>query len=136
MSFRREREERIKRIIISVLEEAKGDYRKIDEIIRREIRVRHRLIREVKTNFDNFIENLTFGIAMPEFYTTKFKKDIELLQYARNRIEHLIDLYQRDREVFNWVVKEEFKGYVRIVKKEIEKLAKTKPKTYSLINFI
>jgi hypothetical protein len=136
MSFRREKEERIKRFIISVLEEAKGDYRKIDEIIRREIRGRRKLIREVETDFDNFIKNLTFGVSMPEFYTTRFKKDIDLLQHARNRIEHLIELYQRDRELFNWVVKEEFKGYVRIVKKEIEKLAKTKPKTYSLINFI
>jgi hypothetical protein len=67
---------------------------------------------------------------------TRFKKDIELLQHARNRIKHLVDLYQRDRELFNQIVSEEFKGYVRIVKKEIERLAKTKPKTYSLINFI
>jgi len=136
MSFRREKEERIKRLIISVLEEAKGDYRKIDEIIRREIRGRRKMIREVETDFDNFIKNLTFGVSMPEFYITRFKKDIELLQHARNRIKHLVDLYQRDRELFNQIVSEEFKGYVRIVKKEIERLAKTKPKTYSLINFI
>ena len=100
-SFKRAREYRRKQLVMRILQEAGGDYNKIKTIT-------DNLIRE--------IESINFPFE-------KMKREtIEDIIYARKEIERLIYLHKRNRRFFELDVKDSYKGMVRVIKNEIEKI--------------
>jgi hypothetical protein len=113
-SWKNAREFRRKQLVKTILQEAGGDYNKI------------------KTITDNLIKEIE-SINFP-FQKVK-KETIEDIVYARKEIERLVDLHKRDRSFFELDVRDSYKGMVKVIKNEIEKLSKQKTNT-SIFDFI
>jgi len=113
-SWKNAREFRRKQLVKTILQEANGDYNKVKAIT-------NNLIKE--------IENINFP------YEKVKRETIEDIIYARKEIERLIDLHKRDRSFFELDVRDSYKGMVKVIKNEIEKLSKQKTNT-SIFDFV
>ena len=113
-SWKNTREFRRKQLVKTILQEANGDYNKVKAIT-------NNLIKE--------IENINFP------YEKVKRETIEDIIYARKEIERLVDLHKRDRSFFELDVRDSYKGMVKVIKNEIEKLSKQKTNT-SIFDFV
>jgi ADP-heptose:LPS heptosyltransferase len=122
----KKKDNRFVKTLLFVIEESGFEFKNIEKTIQRLIEERENYIKQLQEmseeEFMQYISNFAFGVACKEYYISIHKKDIELLRNVKTSIEWLVDTYKKNRELFNSVVRE-YKGYVKLVKKYIKKLA-------------
>jgi len=114
-------------VLLYVIEKAEFKYDNLDKTINELIKEKQEKIKQLQNmseeEFMHHISNFIFGVASKDYYITIHKRDIEMLKEIKNSINWLLETYNNNRELFNEVIKFNYKGKVKIIKNYISKLA-------------
>lgn len=117
-------------MLLWAIQEAKYDYDNIQKLVKINIDGWEQRIREIEAmSQEEFIAHISksiFGVANKDYYIGNYKKRIEELKALPERIDHLLDMWKNEKIWFDWTLKNVYKGYVRPMKKALEKLAESK----------
>ncbi|MCD6241105.1 hypothetical protein J7K27_06280 [Candidatus Bathyarchaeota archaeon] len=114
-------------ILLNILERANYRLERVEEIVNSKVQECEKRIKEIEsmsqTEFLRMVSRSIFGVACKGYYIHGLKKSIETLKRIPERIQYLLKLHEKDKEMFEWVLKHSYKRYVRKLRKAIKKLA-------------
>lgn len=114
-------------ILLNILERANYNLERVAEITSAKVQECERRINEIQNmpyeRFLALISRSIFGVASKGYYINCLRKEIEILKRVPERIKYLLELHEKDKGMFEWVLKHSYKGYVRKLRKAIKKLA-------------
>lgn len=116
--------------ILSIIEEADYDYAKVLDVVNARIAYVEGRMKQIEVmtdeEFMQWISKAIFGVALKGYYISQCKRDLDHLKTIQSRIDYMLDLWKRDRSMFNWVIRNSYKGVIRRAEDTFTKLAENK----------
>lgn len=114
-------------ILLNILERANYNLERVAEVTSAKVQECERRINEIQNmpyeKFLALISRSIFGIASKGYYINSLRKRIEILKRIPERIQYLLKLHEKDKQLLDWTLKRSYKGYVREMRMAIKKLA-------------
>ena len=114
-------------IFLNILKEANYNLERVAEIVSAKVQECERRINEIKNmpyeRFLALVSRSIFGVASKGYYINALRKRIEILKRIPERIQYLLKLHENDKQLLNWTLKHSYKGYVREMRRAIQRLA-------------